>query len=466
MGTVVKDSTIMFLCKYGLQILPVRLSGGGRLKDVLSSICNRWNNLSVGKFSVSYAYEDGYCALQNESDFENMLFLFSNCDRINAKVDENKHSSRLIVGSTIDEVGDVDEMVDDETRFLTEAWANLIEGVGQEFPKGVKEFRAVLARYAIENGFMYRFVKNDQLRVTAVCVIERAWLGVEKARGGLYGDYEDSFDRLRWYVEAARATNLGSILRLEFDPVTKEFSRLFVSFDTCIKGFNYCRPFLCLDATHLKGRFKGTLLAATGKDANQCLFPIAFAICDAENDANWIWFLGLLRSTLSPHPITFITDRNAGLVNNIPVMFSGCHHAYCLYHIQFNLKDHFPGRFRKGFWNRLVELFNKCAYASSVSVYKAAEEEFYQFGGDKARTFIASVPKEHWSNAYFEGQRYGEMSSSAVEWFNNWILKAREMPVFYLVDELHYVFQGNNFSRHIIGPDSATVITYMVKSIT
>ncbi|KAI8543023.1 hypothetical protein RHMOL_Rhmol08G0186800 [Rhododendron molle] len=94
------DSTIMFVCKYGLQILPVRLSGGGRLKDVLSSICNRWNNLSLGMFSISYAYEDGYCALQNESDFENMLFLFSNCDRINAKVDENKQSSRLIVGST------------------------------------------------------------------------------------------------------------------------------------------------------------------------------------------------------------------------------------------------------------------------------------------------------------------------------------------------------------------------------
>ncbi|XP_058223055.1 uncharacterized protein LOC131332774 [Rhododendron vialii] len=480
---VVMDSTVMFICKYGLEIFPVRLSGGGRLKDVLSSICNRWKNLS------------------NESDFENMLFLLSNCDRINAKVDENEHSSRLIVGSTIDEMDDVDEVVDDEveyvdgmdpaekyckhteTRYLTEALANLIEGVGQEFPKGVKEFRAVLAKYAIENGFMYRFVKNDLLRITAVCVstgcewkvhailnrtngvfhikkchnehncgstyrtnkhkrvssllvaneiagiVEKkpktspidmqdwftdkyglnlcyhnAWLDAEKARGELYGDYEGSFDRLRWYVEAARATNPGSVLRLKSDPVTKEFSRLFVTFDACIKGFNYCRPFLCLDTTHLKDRFKGTLLAATGKDANQCLFPIAYAICDAENDANWTWFLGLLRSTLSTRP--------------------------------FNLKDHFPGRFRKGFRNRLVELFNKCAYASSVSVYKAAEEDFYQFGGDKARTFIASVPKEHWSNAYFKGQRYGEMSSSAVESFNNWILKAREMPVFYLVDEL------------------------------
>ncbi|KAI8554649.1 hypothetical protein RHMOL_Rhmol05G0114100 [Rhododendron molle] len=165
-----------------------------RSSSATTTSCHGFNNHVCLDVSVLYVYEDGYCALQNESDFENMLFLFSNCDRINAKVDENKHSSRLIAGSSIDEVGDVDDVVDDEseyvdrmdpaekyckhaeTRFLTESWANLIEGVGQEFPKGVKEFRGVLARYAIENGFMYRLVKNNQLRVTAVCVIERCTL--------------------------------------------------------------------------------------------------------------------------------------------------------------------------------------------------------------------------------------------------------------------------------------------------
>ncbi|KAE9447131.1 hypothetical protein C3L33_20969, partial [Rhododendron williamsianum] len=291
----VMERTIMFLCKYGLQILSVRLSSSGRLKDVLSSICNRWKNLTVGKFSVSYAFEDGYCALQNETDFENMLFLLISSDSINAKVDEDKHSSRVIVGNTIDEEVD-DQLEEDvdridhkekyckhaETRYLMEGWADLIEGVGQEFPGGVKEFREVLAKYLIENEFMYRFVKNDKLRVTANCVIEgckwhghailnrtngvfhikechiehncgstyrtnkykrvsshlvvneiagivekkpktspmdmldwftdkygldlgydSAWSSVKKANGELYGDYEGSFNRLRWYIEAA-----------------------------------------------------------------------------------------------------------------------------------------------------------------------------------------------------------------------------------------------------------------------
>lgn len=84
----VMDSTIMLLCNYGWQILPVGLSGGTRLKDVLNSICNRWKNLSVSRFSISYTLDYGYCTLENEDDFDNMLFLFSSCDRINAKVDE------------------------------------------------------------------------------------------------------------------------------------------------------------------------------------------------------------------------------------------------------------------------------------------------------------------------------------------------------------------------------------------
>ncbi|KAE9444555.1 hypothetical protein C3L33_23547, partial [Rhododendron williamsianum] len=88
-------------------------------------------------------------------------------------------------------------------------------------------------------------------------------------------------------------------------------------------------------------------------------------------------------------------------------------------------------------------------FISSVSVYKAVEEDFYQFGGVKARTFIASVPKEHWSNTYFEGHRYGEMNSCAAETFNNWILKARELPVFYLVDELRRKIMKQMAARRV-----------------
>ncbi|KAL7202607.1 hypothetical protein ACSBR1_034135 [Camellia fascicularis] len=110
-----------------------------------------------------------------------------------------------------------------------------------------------------------------------------AWLGVDKARGGLFGDFTTSFDQLRWYLETAMRTNPESVFELDMDESSGCFRRLFVAFHGCLYGFQFCRPLLFVDGTFLKGRYKGHLLAATSKDG---LFPLAFAIVDAENQDN------------------------------------------------------------------------------------------------------------------------------------------------------------------------------------
>ncbi|KAL7243140.1 hypothetical protein ACSBR1_015541 [Camellia fascicularis] len=99
----------------------------------------------------------------------------------------------------------------------------------------------------------------------------RAWMGVEKARGIVFGDYSSSFDDLRWYVDATNDCSPGSVFYMEFDVDSKgrHFKCLFFAFEACIHGFKYCRPVLMLDGTFLKGRHKGCLLAVTEKDSNQ-----------------------------------------------------------------------------------------------------------------------------------------------------------------------------------------------------
>lgn len=101
-------------------------------------------------------------------------------------------------------------------------------------------------------------------------------MGVEKARGLVFGDYSSSFDDLRWYVDAANACNSRSVFDMEFDIDSKgrHFKCLFFAFEACIHGFKYCRPVLMLDGTFLKGRHKGCLLAATAKDGNQGIFCV------------------------------------------------------------------------------------------------------------------------------------------------------------------------------------------------
>ena len=55
-----------------------------------------------------------------------------------------------------------------------------------------------------------------------------------------------------------------------------------ICLDACKNGFKYgCRPIICLDACHLKGKYRGQLLCAIGKDGNEDMFPIQFAVAKA-----------------------------------------------------------------------------------------------------------------------------------------------------------------------------------------
>ncbi|KAK8656724.1 hypothetical protein V6N13_098664 [Hibiscus sabdariffa] len=72
------------------------------------------------------------------------------------------------------------------------------------------------------------------------------------------------------------------------------------------------RPVICMDGYYLKGYYKGHLLVDVGLDADECLYPLAFAIVDSECESAWTWFLDILKNDLelnNSHRISFMTDR-------------------------------------------------------------------------------------------------------------------------------------------------------------
>ena len=54
------------------------------------------------------------------------------------------------------------------------------------------------------------------------------------------------------------------------------------AFAPCIAAFQYCRPVISIDGTHLYGKYKGVLMIAMATDANQKVLPLAFAVVDKE----------------------------------------------------------------------------------------------------------------------------------------------------------------------------------------
>ncbi|KAK9943066.1 hypothetical protein M0R45_008687 [Rubus argutus] len=95
------------------------------------------------------------------------------------------------------------------------------------------------------------------------------------------GNEANQYNLLETYVEVLTETNPGSTVKLvtEMEGTVRKFKRFYVCLDACKKGWiAACRPVVGLDGCHIKTRFPGQLLSAVGIDANNGMFPIAYAV--------------------------------------------------------------------------------------------------------------------------------------------------------------------------------------------
>ncbi|KAL4560719.1 hypothetical protein LXL04_032873 [Taraxacum kok-saghyz] len=129
----------------------------------------------------------------------------------------------------------------------------------------------------------------------------------------------------------------------------KKRGRFYVCFknfkDGWIRG---CRRVIGLDGCFLKGRVNGELLTAIGRDADNHVYPIAWAVVDVENIDNWNWFLDLLVDDLdrgSGNGLVVISDQHKGLLGAVSQQLPYVEHRQCARHIfaNFSKRDMLEG---------------------------------------------------------------------------------------------------------------------------
>ena len=106
---------------------------------------------------------------------------------------------------------------------------------------------------------------------------------------------KEHYSKLWDYAAEIRRSNPGYHVEVYVQPqnsLNVVFERFYVSFKGVVQGWlDGYRKVVRVDGCFLKGICRGQLLSAVGRDANNHLYPIAWAVVTVESKATWKWFL-------------------------------------------------------------------------------------------------------------------------------------------------------------------------------
>ncbi|XP_057523999.1 uncharacterized protein LOC130803814 [Amaranthus tricolor] len=270
-------------------------------------------------------------------------------------------------------------------------------------------------------------------------------------------EVNEEYSRVWDYAEAIRRFNPGStaiVKCIGIDTPPPLFQRMYICLTACKEGFIAgCRPIIGVDGAHLKGKFPGVLLTAVGKDGNNNIFPIAWAVVETENVETWTWFLNLLVEDLRSvtassswvqaevEAFTFMSDRQKGLVEALNSVVPECEIRFCCRHIWANFKIKFPGElFKQHFWSA-ARAYNKNHFDREMNVIKNISVDAYEY--------LAAIPAKHWSrHAFCSRSKSGMLLNNVCESFNNVLVEARGKPIISLMEWIRrYVMQRSAAKR-------------------
>ncbi|GKA19661.1 transposase, MuDR, MULE transposase domain protein [Tanacetum coccineum] len=266
--------------------------------------------------------------------------------------------------------------------------------------------------------------------------------GIQQVRGSPY----EAFKMLPYYCNNLEQKNEGTVTRIKTDD-KGVFEMLFIAIGASIRTFlNYLRPMLMIDASHLKGLYKGTNLVAVAINGNNQIVPIAFGICKGETGPCWSWWMSVLKECIGDNPnLLFISDRHPAIAmaveNEFPLAF----------HAAYTRED----------------------YATNMNILQIVQPDAYEK--------LCRAGPQRWSRAHCPLVRYNYMTSNSVESVNACSVIYRKEPVLKLaetycamVQEWYYkrrqllanmTYEITDWAAHKVAKKRMKSATWVVKGV-
>ncbi|GJR06128.1 multidrug resistance-associated protein 5 [Tanacetum coccineum] len=186
------------------------------------------------------------------------------------------------------------------------------------------------------------------------------------------------------------------------------FDRFYVCFVGLTDGWKAgCRKVIALDGCCIKSLNQGKLLSAIGRDVNNQIYPVAWAVVNVENKDNWSWFFELLEEDLGcsrGNGLTLMSDQHKGLIEVVKDVMPNAEHRQCARHINENFRKHY--------------------YCSNPNAHK----------------YLMDTNSKTWSRAFFEVDRDCEaIKNGFSESFNSVIVSVRHKPLLTMLEAIRVI---------------------------
>ncbi|KAJ9552780.1 hypothetical protein OSB04_016825 [Centaurea solstitialis] len=341
---------------------------------------------------------------------------------------------------------EVEEEVPTLNKIVGDAFLHKVSVLGMQFSNPL-ELKQCIANYAVAGGFdlwyekMIALVKCSKDKGNG-CPFRlwATWNGERNAKKyALYeieGSLVEHYAKVWSYGEELRRSNPGSTIKIGVD-VMLNGKTYFSKFYVCFKGvkdgwIEGCRRVIGLDGCFLKGVCRGQLLAAIHRDANNQIYPLAWAVVAVENKETWKWFVDLLVDDIHMgigHGLTIISDGHKGILEAISERVPAAEHRQCARHIYANFRKKFKGEhFKKLFWVAAGST------TSQMFEHHMAEIRILE---PVAYTYLMERDPKSWCKTFFQVDRYSDAYENGIsESFNAVIEEARKRPIITMLEEI------------------------------
>ena len=273
-------------------------------------------------------------------------------------------------------------------------------------------------------------------------------------------EHRSSFEQLPAYIRALQQSNPTVYTHLHTHE--NRFLRVFICPYPSRSSFPFCRKFIALDGTFLKGRFIQTMLLATTLDANHNILLLAWAVVESENTESWRYFLQHLFAAIpeiltQQPPTTIISDRDKGLNTAVSCYEPNIIPALCCFH----LRENFTTKFGRG----LTGVFWRIARAVDQYTYHLELQQLRGYN-HAAADYLCEIPSTLWVAAYFPGKRYGQDTSNIVERINATFKLEREYAVIDLLNAVWHKTMTTRYDRqHQISKHKPAFTEFAIKEL-